>query len=397
VTTRPLVFKHLTAPHPKMAVAVLAVAAALALAFAVLDRGFRERSVGMAIGVVFGIALQRGELSLVRAWRDLIALKDSGQLLGFLCALGVAAALTLGGLILLGEGRPENARIGPVDWLLPVAAFVFGVGSVIARGGVMVHLRRLGEGSLVAAPALLATFAGFMVALSHWPWTWAVVIADAPRPWLPQWFGLEGALAVQLIAIAALAALLWRYRPRQSLERRPLLARVTVEPWPAAAAGALLGLLVAASYAVGEPLGLIAECAMAARWLVTALGLAPLDLPGLDEGIAGLAAPLITGFAVTEHVTILLGFLMGATACAIASGRFSVEGFSRRDGVEMLVGGLMIGWGVMTSLGAVTGEAIAGVAIGAVSGWVFLIFASFGVVAALTLDPRPMAHPAPVP
>ncbi|MET0314215.1 MAG: YeeE/YedE thiosulfate transporter family protein [Hansschlegelia sp.] len=397
--TRPLFLKHLSSPRPGVAGIVLLVAALAAATFALLDGGFGYRGWPLVAGIVFGVALQRGELSLVRAWRDLLVLKDSNQLLGFLAALFAAQIVTLGALALLGvSAPPTNARIGPVSWILAPAAFMFGVGSVVARGGIMVHLRRLGEGSLVATPALLATFAGFVGGLALWPWTWAHAVHGAPAPFLPDTLGYAGALVVQLAVIAALSAMIWRRRPAAKPDPRTLPVRLMVEPWPATSAGALLGLLVAVSYAAGEPLGLIAECATAARWLATMVGLAPADLPGLSEGVGGIVVPLMTGFAVTEHVVIVIGFVVGAFACALASGRFSLAGFTMREGIEMVVGGLLLGLGAMTALGAVTGEAIAGVAIGAASGWIFLAFASLGIIVALKLDPRQaVTHPGPEP
>jgi len=135
VTTRPLFWKRLAAPRPGLGLIVFALSLAAAGVFALLDGRFGDRSWALVAGVVFGIALQRGELSLVRAWRDLIALGDSGQLLGFLAALAVAATLTLGTLAALGLTPPATARIGPVHWLLPISGFAFGVACVIARGG----------------------------------------------------------------------------------------------------------------------------------------------------------------------------------------------------------------------------------------------------------------------
>lgn len=386
MTTRPLFWKRLAAPRPGLGLIVFALSLAAAGVFALLDGRFGDRSWALVAGVVFGIALQRGELSLVRAWRDLIALGDSGQLLGFLSALAVAATLTLGTLAALGMTPPATARIGPVHWLLPVSGFAFGVACVIARGGVMVHMRRLSEGSLVAVPALVATFLGFVGGVALWPFVWSTSIDGATAIWLPATLGLTGALAAQLLAILAMAAALWRFRPR-SANRQPLVARVLVSPWPAWAAGALLGALVAVSYAAGEPLGLIAECATLARWLATAIGLAPVDLPGLDAGVGGIVVRL-EAFGLNEHVLILLGFLAGAFAAALSSGRFAVVGFTRREGVEMILGGLLLGLSAMTALGAITGEAIAGVAVGAASGWIFLATASLGIVAGLRFEPR---------
>ncbi|HEY0291448.1 MAG TPA: YeeE/YedE thiosulfate transporter family protein [Hansschlegelia sp.] len=394
--TRPLFLKHLSRPNPTAAAAVLGVTLAGAGGLAALDGGFGARSWALVAGVVFGVALQRGELSLVRAWRDLILLRNSEQLLGFLAALAVAATLTLGALGLFGAAAaPEHARIGPVSWLLPFAAFAFGLGSVIARGGLMVHLRRLSEGSLIAAPALLATFMGFVAGVSLWPWTYSLAVAGAPAPWLPAAFGYLGTLAAQLGVLLVLAAALWRFRPKRAPDLKAVAVRILVEPWPAPAAGALLGALVAASYAFGEPLGLIAECATVARWLATLVGLAPPDLPGLDAGVGGIVVPRLQGFALTEHVVIVWGFVAGAFACALASGRFALVGFTLREGIEMIGGGLLLGAGAMTALGAVTGEAIAGVAIGAASGWVFLAFASIGVLFGLKLFPPPVVPEQP--
>ena len=386
VTTRPLFWKRLGHPHRWGAAAVLLASAAATIALTLHDGAFTPRGSSLAAGVVFGVALQRGELSLVRAWRDLLFLKDSGQLLGFLSALLVAVLLTLGAMAALGVDPPANARIGPIHWLLPISGFVFGLACVIARGGVMVHMRRLAEGSIIAVPALLATFVGFVAGIAMWPWIWRVAIVDAPALWLPDAVGIPGALVLQIATILLLAAALWRFRPRAA-GSAGFLRRAFVEPWPAWAAGALLGALVAASYAVGEPLGLIAECATIARWLATSIGLVPPALPGLDQGVGGLAAPL-EALGLTEHVVILFGFLAGAWAAALSSGRFRFAGFTLREGVEMVVGGLFVGLGAMTSLGAVTGEAIAGVAVGAVSGWLFLIFASAGIVIGLMLDRR---------
>ncbi|MFC3693331.1 YeeE/YedE thiosulfate transporter family protein [Chenggangzhangella methanolivorans] len=386
MTTRPLFWKRLSEPRPGLGLLVFAFSLSVAGLFAILDGGFGDRSWALVAGVAFGVALQRGELSLVRAWRDLLQLKDAGQLLGFLAALAMAATLTLGTLGALGLEAPEHARIGPVHWLLPVAGFLFGVASVIARGGVMVHMRRLAEGSLIALPAMLATFAGFTAGVALWPWTWDLAVSGAPGFWLPEVTGYFGALAFQIAAIVLMAAALWRFRPKGETAGS-FRDRLLVSPWPAWAAGALLGALVAVSYAAGEPLGLIAECATLARVLATAIGLAPAELPGLSEGVGGIAVPL-EAFGLNQHVVILAGFIAGAFAAALSSGRFAIAGFTLREGAAMLVGGFLLGLSAMTALGAITGEAIAGVAIGAASGWIFLATASLGIVVGLTFEPR---------
>lgn len=391
MTTRPLFVKRLGHPHRWAAAATLIGAGAVALGLSLYDGGFLHRGWPLVAGLIFGVTLQRAELSFVRAWRDVIVLREGDQLFGFALAFAVAAALTLGAMLATGaETPPPGARIAPVSWLLPVSAFAFGLGSVIARGSLMVHLRRLGEGSLVAMPALLATFSGFVLAMAHWPWSYAHGLGTTPALWLPEKLGLVPTLALEVAVLGALAAVAWRYRSveRSSPRARSLPQRLLVDPWPAAPACAAVGVLAALSYAAGEPLGLTAECAAVARWLATLLGLAPRDLPGLDAGIGGLVVPL-RGLGFSGHVVIVTGVIAGAFAAALASGRFSIAGMTAREAVEMAVGGLLIGWGAMTGLGTVTGAILSGLAVGALSGWVFLVFASAGIIVGLRLDPRP--------
>lgn len=396
--TRPLLAKTLSRPRPAAGAWVIGAAALAALGLWAVDGSFLRRGWPLVAGLAFGVALQRGELSMVRAWRDLIVLRDSDQLLGFTLALAVAAALTLAGLLGVGAvSPPALARIGPVSWMLPVAAFAFGVGAVIARGSLMVHLRRLGEGSLVAVPALIATFVGVVIALAHWPWTHAHALAGAPTVWLPERIGLAATLALELAVLAIFAALLWRFRASRCGDPRSVFGRLLVDPWPAAPACLLVGVVVALCYAAGEPLGLTGECAAMARWVATGLGLAPHDLPALDHGIGGLVVPL-RGPGFSGHVVIVTGVVAGALAAALGSGRFAVTGMTMREAVEMAAGGLLIGWGAMTGLGTVTGAILSGIAVGALSGWVFLVFASLGIVLALLLDRRAaVIGPEPLP
>lgn len=398
MTTRPLFRKALSEPRPAAAGVALAATAALIGWLAASDGHFMHRAWPLLVGALFGIALQRSELSFVRAWRDVLVMRDSDQMLGFAACVTVASALTLGGMLVLGAAvPPAGARIAPVSPILPVSAFAFGVGAVIARGSLMVHLRRFGEGSLVAVPALLATFAGFVLAMVMWPWAYDHALARAPSPWLPATLGVGGALGVELAVLALATAALLRLRPPHHDCGHGRWTRLTVDPWPAAPAGALIGILAALSYAAGEPIGLASEGAAFARWLATSLGLVPVAMPGLDEGIGGLVVPL-RFLSFSGHLVIVTGVLLGSFAAALASGHFKVVGMTPREAAEMAVGGLLIGWGGMLGLGTVTGAVVSGIAVGALSGWVFLVFVSLGVVLGLKFDRRAvMTAPEPVP
>jgi uncharacterized protein len=53
-----------------------------------------------------------------------------------------------------------------------------------------------------------------------------------------------------------------------------------------------------------------------------------------------------------------------------------------------LAGGLLMGWGAMTTLGCTEGVLLSGIHTGALSGWVFLAAAFAGMLAGLPIRRR---------
>ena len=110
---------------------------------------------------------------------------------------------------------PPVAHIGPVSWVLVVAAFAFGIGMSLSGACISGHLYRLGQGYLRAIPALFGTLIGFVLAFLSWNWLYLNAISDAPTIWLPHYVGYSGALLITLSALLSLPLLQFVKAPTQ--------------------------------------------------------------------------------------------------------------------------------------------------------------------------------------
>src|SRR5262245_10043169 len=165
-------------------------------------------------GAAFGALLPRPRLCFPAAFRDFFVLRDRRAALGILAALAVGSigyAVVYG--IQLPEARylPETAHVAPAGPVVVLGGLSFGAGMVLAGGCISGQLYRLGEGSLVAPVALLASIPGYWLAFSLWNFFYVKSVATSPVVWLPKHLGYAGSLGLQLGALAVLAGLLlWK-------------------------------------------------------------------------------------------------------------------------------------------------------------------------------------------
>lgn len=118
-----------------------------------------------------------------------------------------------------GGRLPPDAHIGPVSWVLALAALAFGIGMAVSGSCISAHLYRLGEGSPTALFALVGTTAGFVLGFLTWNPLYLALISEAPVIWLPHHLGYAGTLgaSLALLALLALAALAFA-RPQPAEE-----------------------------------------------------------------------------------------------------------------------------------------------------------------------------------
>lgn len=107
--------------------------------------------------------------------------------------------------------------MGPVSWILALAALAFGIGMAVSGSYIFAHLYRLSEGSPTAAFALVGTAGGFVLGFLTWNPLYLALISEAPAIWLTHHLGYAGTLgaSLALLALLAVAALAFA-RPKRS-------------------------------------------------------------------------------------------------------------------------------------------------------------------------------------
>jgi len=322
---------------------------------------------GLAVGVLFGFAMQRAAFCGSAIFSSVVLLKDARGLIGVLVAIGVSM-VGFGALAAAGWIRPNPKPF----FLLPalVGGVLFGVGMVLAGGCVSGSLFKAAEGRLnsmlaVVGIAVGATMGvvGLLAPFRRWLRTATSGLAIPPS--IDQAIGVPyAALAIPIGSVCVLAGWwLWRRaNPRKSggsvrsASSKPWLGR----GWSFALAGAVLGVV-----------GWLAYPASATAGRNYPLGSTESVMMAFSETMGG-RVPLIGWM-----IWLGLGVILGSAISAWQRGDLRLRS---ADPATLLVA---LGGGVLTGLGAVIGM---GCFIGHVlSGWALLSFQSllFGVVVLL--------------
>ena len=216
-----------------------------------------------------------------------------------------------------------------------------------------------------------------MLGFLTWNGLYLGAIQQAPVVWLPQHLGYGGSLALQLGLLAIAAIWLLRFPwPRQTAPAGPIEALLG-RRWPTYVGGALIGTLATIAYLRVGPLGVTAELGSLARTAADGAGILPGRLEGLD-GLAGCAT-VVKESLISRNGVFLIGLILGALTSALAAGDFRPSPPRATEAVRALLGGVLMGWGAMVSLGCTVGVLLSAIMAGALSGWVFAAFCLLGV------------------
>jgi hypothetical protein len=376
-------------PRLVAAAAIVSVLVALAYWLHAADGRGPAAAISLLCGAALGVLMQRGRFCFYCIFRDAAEDRDTSGLYSILAALATGAvgyAVIFGAFLPdPGAGRlPPAAHIGPVSWVLVVGGFAFGVGMALSGACISGHLYRIGEGYLRALPALAGTLVGFGLGFASWNQLYLRVIRTSPVAWLPSATGYGGALLIHLavLGLAALALLRWYRAPPSAghtgAERdlRWLHRRVLVDRWPGLLTGAGVGIVGAVAYLRVEPLGVTAQMASFARTEFTERGVLDERLEGLDV-MRGCVAVITQ--TITDNGWLILGLVAASFAAALAGGRTRLQVPTARSGAAALVGGVLMGWSAMVSLGCTVGVLLSGTQAFAVSGVVFGVAVFAGV------------------
>ena len=356
---------------------------------------------GFLIALALGAVAAKTNFCTMGAVSDLVNMGDSGRMRAWVLGMAVAVAgvALLEYLGLADMTLTQSAETGRPPYRAPVfpwprfllGGLLFGVGMTLGSGCGNRTMVRIGGGNLKSVLVLAAMgAAGYLMIFTNFGY---LVFLQ----WMEPAFVDLPALGVADQSLGALAA-------------GPL-------GLPADLAGPAAGLLLAAlllAWALRSPdflrsrdnvlAGVVLGLCVAAAWYVTAgpMGQGLLEeVEFLDERPYGVGAQsltfvqpaalllrwLETGFAAQFANFALLagaGVVAGAFLYAVAARRFRLEWFrSGGDALRHVLGGLLMGFGGVLSIGCTIGQAVSGVSTLALGS--FLTFASICLGSALTM------------
>ena len=314
---------------------------------------------GFGIAAVLGFVANKTHFCVMGAISDVIHMGSKGRLGAWLLAIGIALlgtqALQLGGVIDVGESRYLSANFIWLSYILGGA--LFGVGMTLAAGCGQRNLVRFGGGNLKAFVVLLVMGISAYMTLR----------------------GLFGVVRVNLIDPASVDL------SEHGLANQSLVSALQI--WAGAGnADVIRGLLTALlgggllAYALKQRAlresmdnvlaGVVIGACVIAGWYVTgSLGVDDFD-PVPVESISFIAATgqtvnylmSFTGATINFGIAVIFGVIAGSFAYAIISGKFRIETFSNRaEMVSHLVGGALMGFGGVLSVGCTIGQGVTGV------------------------------------
>jgi uncharacterized membrane protein YedE/YeeE len=352
--------------------------------------------ISLLMGTALGILFERGRFCFFCIFREGIEEKNSTPFVSVLIAIATGA---IGYTVIFGQFLPDTssdslppgAHISPVSWPLALAAFAFGIGMTLSGACISGHLYRLGQGYLRAIPALIGSFFGFALGFLTWNWFYLNAISDAPTIWLPHYIGYSGSLIITLIALLGLGLFAlkkgknsepFRSAPAQEFSLASTIKRLTTERWSPITTGSLVGIIGVIAYLRIEPLGVTRQISTTTRTVMEDRGLGPEVIHGLDR-MAGCIA--VVSSTITNNGWLILGIVVASFAAALSGNRFKLSKLTLRNSTTALLGGVLLGWGSMISLGCTIGVLLSGTQAFALSGWVFFAFAFLGVWVGLKL------------
>jgi len=326
--------------------------------------------IGLAIGLVFGAAMQTGRFCTLGALSDWVLMGNTSRMRLWVLAMAVAIALVQAsvglGLVNDADSFYTSSR---VLWLSHIlGGLLFGFGMALASGCGSRMLVRVGEGSLKALVAFLVmALASFMTIR-----------------------GITGVLRSQTVEqvfvtlptrqdLVSLASFVSGADPSATRLLVALIIIVVMLGFVLFGRGARLS-------AKGVLTSTLVGVCVAAGWLTTGwLGfieehpntLAPAYLVTNTRGPESLTfvAPLAYSLelllywsdrsqVLTFSVATVLGTVLGAAGAALFSKRFQWQGFaSTSDLAQHLVGAALMGIGGVVALGCTIGHGLSGLSL----------------------------------
>jgi uncharacterized protein len=317
----------------------------------------------LGLGLLLGFVLQRGSFcgsSLLSAF------VLTGDLRG-LVATGMAVAVSMCGFAVLAALGLVIADPNPMRLLSAVVGgLTFGVGMVLAGGCVSGTLFKAAEGRLPSMLALVgigvgttATDEGLLAPVKRGLVT-ATRAIHVP-PGLHDLLGVSYPWAAGTIAVVSLFGVTMahvRLSRRAGRAICPSLHQLAAGPWPAAIAGAAVGVL-----------GWLAFLSSAANGRNYPIG--------VTGGVQGAFSWLVRGEGPENSWSTILvaGILLGSATSALMQRAWKLRSADPLTLLVALAGGLLVGFGVSVGRGCFIGNMVGGVALLSLHSALFAVLA----------------------
>ena len=297
---------------------------------------------GLLVGILFGFALQRGRFCMNSAIRDSILLKDTT----LLKSVGVAVLVSMAGFAIMAMANLIKMSPTPFFWGANlVGSFIFGIGMVLAGGCASGITYRVGEGMTGALSALIGlsaaatlTAMGFLKPIKDALQTSTKIMVGEANPTLANIFGLPPYATA--LAIAVIVAIIWFVVARNNPDEgevksnASLSNRIFKKGWGWFATGIVIGLINMLAFYFSSLAGRSYPLAITSGWIgIVKVGMS------VPEAKLGWDAWLV------------IGIIIGALIAALIAGEFKIRWPGWGMIGQTFVGGLLMGFGAVTSGG----------------------------------------------
>jgi len=336
---------------------------------------------GLFVGMLFGFALQRGRFCTNSAIRDAILLKDNTLLKSVMVAVLVAM---LGFALMVMAGLIKYSPT-PFFWGANlVGGIVFGIGMVLAGGCASGVTYRVGEGMIGAFSALIGlaaaatlTVMGFLKPIKDYLQTSTKIMVGESNPTLANILGLPYATLALVLAI--ILAIVWIFIARRNKEESEprsnatLVTKIFKNGWGWLATGVAIGLINMLAFYSSTLAGRSYPLAITSGWIgITKIGLA---VPDAKMG---------------WDAWMVIGIIVGAFIAAIIASEFKFRWPGWKVIAQTFVGGLLMGFGAVTSAGCNVTHIVSGLpqlGIGSLLGSISIVLGAW--LAAYLIFVRP--------
>jgi uncharacterized membrane protein YedE/YeeE len=306
---------------------------------------------GLALGIVFGFALQRGRFCMNSAFRDILLMKDFTTFK----AVAVALLVEMIGFELLALAGVITLAPKPLLWGANIlGGFVFGIGMVVAGGCASGITYRIGEGMVGAMSAVLgfsltalSTSMGLLKPIAAALQTSTKVMTADDKPLtlanmlgLPHWVVAFGLAAIIIVIWVVMAM---RNKEEGFATNASLNDKIFKRGWTWLPTGIVIGLIGIAAFPLSAATGR--------------------NYPlGITGGWSGLTKTIVTGEnAISWEVLLVIGVIIGAALAAMLAHEFKLRAPAPAVLIQTFVGGLLMGFGAVTAGGCNVGHILSGV------------------------------------